>query len=199
MNTTKKNLCIVLTLAMALFAPLAAFAAPRGEEAQKFFERRLIRVWFEGMALDDLVLGARGKLTFLYVDARMGSAIQRLGTSSGNEMPPETAKHLLSYTGNYGRRKGHTLFAVSVEAFKHWSFDPAELTVAGYQLTDEDLVTGVIGDRRYEISPGLNELPADYTGMFSFYVPTDRLKPGTEIEIGYGEYTTTWTVPTKNE
>ena len=202
MNLTKKtgrNLRIVLALAMALLLPVAAAAAPKNAEAQKFFERRLIQTWVEGMAIDELVLGARGKLTFLYVDARMGAAIQKLGTSAGDGMPAETAKYLLNYTGNYGRKKGWTLFTVSVEAFKHWSFETAELSVAGYRPTDDDLVTGVVGDRRYEISPGVNELPADYAGMLSFYVPTDRLKPGTEIEVGYGEYTTTWKVPGKNE
>jgi hypothetical protein len=197
--TKKKTLCLILTLAIALLVPVSAFAAPTSAAAQKFFERRLIRVWYEGLVMDELVLGARGKLTFLYVDARMGSAIQKLNTPTENAMPPDVAKHLLSYTGNYGRRKGHTLFAVSVEAFKHWSFNPTELTVGGYRVTDEDLVTGVVGDRRYEISPGVNELAADYTGMFSFYVPNEHLKAGTGIEIAYGEYPTVWTVPTKNE
>ncbi|MDL2264373.1 hypothetical protein LJC31_06940 [Synergistaceae bacterium OttesenSCG-928-I11] len=199
MNATKKKFCIILLLALALLVPLAAAAAPKNAEAQKFFERRLIRVWFEGMAIDELVLGARGKITLLYVDAKMGAAIQKLGSSASDEMPADTARHLLSYTGNYGKKKGHTLFTASVEAFKHWSFDPAELTVGGYRPTDGDLVTGVIGDRRYEISPGINELPSGYAGMFSFYVPNDHLKAGTEIEVGYGEHTTTWKVPSKNE
>jgi hypothetical protein len=202
-NSTKKILRIAMTLALTaiLLAPLAAVAATsNSEEAQKFFERRLVSSWVEGMVMDELVIGARARLTFLYVDAKMGAAIQRLGSSASDSMPAaDTAKHLLSYTGAYGRRKGHILFAVSVEAFKHWSFDTADLTVGGYSPTKDDMITGVAGGPPYEISPGLNELPSGYTGMFSFYVPAAHLKPGTDIEIGYGEYVTTWTVPAKNE
>jgi hypothetical protein len=203
-NSTKEIRRIAMTLALAaiLLAPLAtlAAAASRNEEAQKLFERRIISSWVEGMAMDELVIGARARLTFLYVDAKMGAAIQRLGSSASNSVPAaDTVKQLLPYTGGYGRRKGHILFTVSVEAIKHWSFDTADLTVGGYRPAKDDMITGIAGGPRYEISPGLNELPSGYNGMFSFYVPAAHLKPGTDIEIGYGEYVTTWTVPAKNE
>lgn len=189
----------MLAFALVIQCALPAYAASKSD-VQKFLDRRLSVCWVEGLVLDDLVMGARGKMTFLYVDSRMGSAIQKQGTSGTRDgMPDDMAKHIYAYTGKFGDRKGSVMFAMSIEAYKPWDFDTSMISVAGYSPAKEDIITAVTGDTTYEIEPGVNVLPSGYSGMLSFYVPASMIKPGQEVNVGYGEYSTAWKVPGKNE
>lgn len=195
-------MCRSILRAMSLALLLCVFAScayALDARAQKYYERRLCSFHVEGMALDDIAIGARGKLTLLYVDKKLGAAIQKMGTSSGGAMADERARFLLNYTGRYAERKGQTLFTVMVESFKNWDYDTHELVIAGHAPEKGDLVTGVLGKPEYELRPGVTPLPGDYWGLYSVFVPSDLLAPGSEIEISYGEWSTTWTVPKKDE
>lgn len=191
-------LLLAALLAAALF-PVSAEAA-RKDDIQKTADRRTIFCWVEGAVFEDLVMNARGRLSFLYVDSRMGGALQKLRTSGSREdAPAEFSEMLLAYTGQYAARKGQILFAVQIVASKPWTFDTSLIHVGGFTPAPDDFVTAVRQNPEAELRHGITELPSGYEGILSFYVPASQLKPGTEIEIGYGEDKTAWRVPAKNE
>lgn len=192
----------VILFCAALFALLAASGAPAMELSsaeRAFLDRRTAVCYIGGMALDDIVIGASGKLTFIYVDRRLGAAIQDRGAPRDGTLPDVMSQHLMHYTSAYSSKKGRVLIAVAAESFKNWTLDTSQLRIGGYAPTAEDFTRGATGDRRYEITYGENLLAPGYSGMFSLFVPTDALKPGTEVEIGIGDDVVTWKVPTKNE
>lgn len=197
MNLYKK-ITFVLS-AIALMCAAACASAELSKVEREFLDRRRAICYFEGMDLGEIVVGARGCMTFLYIDKRMGEALQARGTPADGSLPDMMSNHLLKYAGSYARRKGYVMFVVAVEAFKNWEIETSQIRVGGYSPKDEDFVTGVLGDPRYEISPGSNLLPPSYKGMFSFYVPASEVEPGSSVELGLGEYTTSWRVPGKNE
>lgn len=197
MNIKAARYTALAVLALLIGAFSASAELTKAE--REFLERRIAVCYFEGMDLGELVVGARGCLTFLYVDERMGSALQSRGAPSDGSLPNAMAQHLLRYSGGYARRKGYIMFVVAVEAFKNWELDTADLHVGGYAPADGDFVTGALGDPRYEVSPGKNLLPPKYSGLFSFYAPASAFAPGSTVELGLGDHSVSWQVPAKNK
>lgn len=189
----KRSVWAALTFVLVMAFASLALAAEK--DIDEFLSTRMKNVYVEGMALDDLVIGARAKLSFLYVDRKTDMAAQYISSQLDGPMSPEIARRIADYTGRYEAKKGMAYFTVGVETFKGWSFDTAEITIAGWHPSKDDILTGLFGTPSAEIRPGTNEIAPDYVGMFAVYVPKDRVKPGAEIEIGYGEHTARWTVP----
>ena len=197
---------ICLLLACAIFTLLSApgiacrAEAARQEDFLSLLERRTVNCWPEGAVFDDLVIGARGKLTFFYVDGKLGNALQRMRTSGHEGMPDDRMPRMLTeYAGKFVAKKGHILFVLFIEGYKPWTFDTRMVRVGDYRLAAEDIVRGMLANPDAELQPGENELPGDYMGIVSFYVETGLLKPGSEIAIGYGEDVSSWKVPSRNE
>lgn len=175
----------------------ACAAAAIGEDP--IFTRRLTQIFCEGMDLGGMVVGARGKVTVVYVDAKLADLFRR-GASAGDDgVPDERMKLIAGYTGQYAQRKGMSLFLAAVESFKTWTFDTADVTVAGYAPAKDDILHGLSGVPKSEIAPGKNELPSGWIGIYGFYVPTSSLKPGTEVVISAAGYEKSWKVPSKKE
>ena len=199
----KRGILLLLLAVFALFAPLPATRqaeAAKREDLAALLERRSINCWPEGTVFEDMVIGARGKLTFFYVDSKLGNALQRLRTSGNEGMPHDRMPAILTqFSGKFTARKDRTLFVVYIEGYKPWTFDTRKIRAGDETLADEDIVTGILANPEAELQPGENELPSDYLGAMSFYVKNEILEPGKEISIGYGEDVSTWKVPGKNE
>lgn len=199
----KATLPLLLLAVFALFAPLLATGraeAAKREDLVAILERRSINCWPEGVVFEDLVIGARGKLTFFYIDSKLGNALQRLKTSGNEGMPDDRMPQILTqFSGKFMTQKDTTLFVVYIEGYKPWVFDTRKILVDGEALADEAVVTGILANPEAELLPGENELPSDYMGAMSFIVKNEILKPGREIAIGYGEDVTNWKVPGRNE
>jgi hypothetical protein len=183
---------------MALFLILFSFASAGTAgtaDFQKLTDARSVTCWVEGQLIDDIVLNARGRLGFIYVDSELGGLMTSL-----QQNPIEGPREWLRMFGrDYASRSGRAMFALEVSASKPWTFDTSKLSVAGYSLEDGDVKTGVLSDPRREIPPGVSELPSGYVGHMSIFVPASLLKSGEEIEISYGEDAVKWKVPRRNK
>lgn len=184
-------------LCLAAATHRADAAAPgRRLDVGKLVEAHTITCWHDGEMLDDLVLNARGKLTFLYIDAKLALAIQKSQTAGPEESPIDTVPpQLLQYSGMHGKRKGQAFFALLVDAWKPWTFDTGQITVGGYRLSEKDVYVDRGRGPQEGIVPGTNELGSDFVDYIGLYVPREHVKPGTTIQIGYGRDTVEWIVP----
>ena len=199
-----KTTSLLLLLAIiALFAPLLTMSpadAAKREDLVTLLKRRSINCWPEGAVFEDLVIGARGKLTFFYIDSKLGNALQQMKTAGNEDMQHDRMPLILTQlSGKFMAQKGSTLFVLYIEGYKPWTFDTRKIHISGEALADEDIVTGIFANPEAELQPGENELTSDYMGAMSFSISNELLKPGSEITVGYGEDVTTWKVPGKNE
>ncbi|MBC7322074.1 MAG: hypothetical protein H5T90_03035 [Acetomicrobium sp.] len=92
-------------------------------------------IFLEGEMLGDLILGARARLDFLYID----DVLVKASISSG-----KTPDWLKWHLGHFGspETEGKELFVLRYEVYKPWDFDPFKITVNGVCLTKEDILTG---------------------------------------------------------
>lgn len=179
----KKFLFAAFAALCVLFAS-AAFARerePGDVKASELLDSRQTSVWVEGERLGDMVIGARGALQIIYVDKKLANALTLDFSIS------DWAKQMAQYYGSDGTR-GKALFIAHVETYKPWTFDPAQLFVGGYRVTEDDVLSP-------SMTNPFGELGSDQMGYFAFVVPAKELKKGKEIPIGYGDDSALWTVP----
>jgi len=197
-------------LFLALFALAAAahlVASPKPAEAasprkdiESLYPARSAVCWYDADILDDLALNARGKITFIYVDAKLGRALGRLREEQRKSgATTDIPQNVFAYAAKYNTRKHQALFAARVQAPKLWEFDSSKLSVGGYSPNEKDIITGGSSNPSIELKSGVRELQKGYNGFIGFFVPDTALTPGTEIQLGYDGYMVDWKVPAKNE
>ncbi len=172
-----------LSALCVLFAS-AAFARerePGDVNASELLDARQTSVWVEGERFGEMVIGARGVLQIIYVDKKLAEALTLDFSIS------DWAKQMAQYYGSDAAR-GKALFIAHVETYKPWSFNPAQLFVGGYHVTEGDVLSP-------SMTNPFGELGSDQTGYFAFVVPAKELKKGKEIPIGYGDDSALWKVP----
>ena len=154
--------------------------------------------YFDGDKLDDMVINARGKLTFLYVDSKLADNLKRQrkaeydrGAFSG--IPSE----IFAYATK--SKKGHVLFITRMQALKGWTFDSSMLSAGGYSPAKEDIITGVSDNPALELRYGERGLAKGYDGYIGFFVPVENVKPGEIVSLGYAEDRVDWQAPDKNQ
>lgn len=149
--------------------------AHSGETVQSLVAERSATIWQEGQILDDLILGARAKWTFVLVDGKLS---ERAWKDS------ETPSWIRDGSGAYGtdltRKK--TLFIVRVETKKTLRLEPSMIVIGDHALTVEDIVT----NKAYV---PIGEVPPGVTASFAVAVPSAAVK-GKKIPIAVGEYST---------
>ena len=199
MNVIKGGVRLAMVLAAALLicANQAEAASPM-KDIEKLTPPRTIVCYFDGDKLEELVINARGRLTFLFADSKLADALKRQrkaeydrGGSSG--IPSQVFAYATQ------SKKKHALFIVRVQALKKWNFDPSMFSVGGYFPVKEDIITGVSDNPAYELRFGERELYKDYNGFIGFFVPAENVKPGETISLGYAEDRVDWQVPDKNQ
>ncbi len=169
--------CVVVCLLLLLVTEAIA----RALSMEELVEERSANVWVEGKELGGMIIGARGQMTFVYVDNVLSRA------SGGESEAPDWlkwhAQHFLSEAA-----KGKRLFICRYRALIPWTFDPEKIFVGNHALQWKDILT------RKDFFPH-GEMPSDTTGVFAFVVPPEEIVPGKEIRLGYGEYATTLRIP----
>lgn len=189
---------IAALLFLACLASSPAFGGNTQDEIERLSEPRTAVCWFEGDMIGDIVVNARGRITFLYMDSKLSAALSRRRERDTGAVPSSRVpSYLTSYAHKYGSKKKHVLFVASVKALKNWDFDTEKLSAAGYSPAKDDILTGVTGSTLMELRPGVSALGKNYEGYVGFFIPADRLKPGTEIKIGYDADLIDWKVPAK--
>lgn len=157
----------------------------RAEAAQNDFksllDERQIDCWVEGEIFGDIILGSRGTIQFIYLDAKLSKAI------SAEQALAPWVDDLNQYFGSSETRK-KVLFIANLEANKPWTVEEEKISVDGYHLTKKDVVSSSWKNPFGTIDAGTN-------WHFAFAVPQDRVRPGTEIMVGYGEDLVKWKVP----
>jgi hypothetical protein len=158
-----------------------------GNAAEKPLEEliadRSARLYLEGQVLGDMVLGARARLDFIYIDRTLADAARE------SEAVPQWLEWNTSY---FGSRKsgGGELFLLVFETFKPWTFEPGMICVNGKPIGTDDIVT-----RSAYVPHG--DLPSDYTGRFAFTVASEFVGPGKKIVFSCQDDNVTWVVPEK--
>jgi hypothetical protein len=171
---------VVLVLALLLFILVLAGTARAGD-FQSLLDSRSARLWLEGEKLGGMVIGARARLDFIYIDKRMASAI------SGEPQVPDWLAWHAQHFGS-PETKGKALFVLRFETRKPWDFRVEDLAVGAYHPGEKDLLT------RSEFVPD-GPLPGGTTGTLAFVVPRKALGKGKSLSVGYGEDRVAFPVP----
>lgn len=177
----KRSALRVLLLAVLGVFALSCAGVAAGQTPDDLLERRNARLYVEGQVLGDMVLGARARLDFIYVDRALAEAVKD-GTGA-----PEWLRWNVGYYGSEKVGKD-ALFLLDLETFKPWTFEPEMISVNGRPLERNDILT------RPEYFPE-GDLPSGFRGNFAFKVPMDLVEPGREIAFSCGEYSKAWRVP----
>jgi hypothetical protein len=195
---TLKFLLFTAVLALLTVSFMKPAQGALSKDLEKLLPPRTAVCWYDADRLEDLILNCRGKLTFIFIDNRLGSALQRqkdLESQTGPESDIQPA--IYSYARKHGKRK-HILILARVESYKFWTFDTEKISVGGYTPKEGDIITGVASNPSSELHFGTTELAGKYDGFIGFYVPDQYVKPGAEIKIGYESDLVDWQVPDKN-
>jgi hypothetical protein len=171
------NVCLVVCMVLV---PVRECVA-RALSVEELVEERSANVWVEGQDLGGMIVGARGQMTFVYVDNVLSRA------SGGESEAPEWLKwHVQHFLSD--AVKGKILFICRYRALIPWTFDPEQIFVGNYAVQWKDILT------RKDFFPH-GEISSDTAGVFAFVVPSEEIVPGKEIRLGYGEYATKLRIP----
>jgi len=200
MNVFPKKFRITVILAAAalfILAPRATAASPL-QEIERLAPPRMAVCFFDGDSVADIVVNARGKLTFTYVDGKLAQALsrQRKAEYNGGERSGIPSQ-IFAYATKSKRK--HALFIARVQALKGWTFDSSMLSVGGYTPVKGDIITGVAENPSLELRFGERDLAKGYNGFIGFFVPIENAKPGETIKLGYATDFIEWQVPDKNQ
>lgn len=170
---------------LILFAIVAcpvSFRADAGpKDLNSLLDERQTDCWVEGELFGDLVLGSRGTIQFIYLDEKLSKAI-----SEEQGLAP-WVDDLNQYYGSPETRK-KVLFIANLEANKPWTVEEEKISVGGYHLTKKDVISS-------SWKNPFGTVDAGTSWQFAFVVPQDKVKPGTDIMLGYGEDLIKWKVP----
>ena len=170
-------------LGVLMFFVLTVACAADGKNLDDLVSQRTARLYLEGQVLGDMILGARARLDFIYVDRPLFEAVKR------NPEAPEWLQWNVNYLGSEKVGKD-ALFILSFETFKPWTFKPDMISVNGRPVTEDDIVT------KKDYVP-VGDLPSGYKGTLAFAVSGEYIKPGGKIIFSCQGESVTWTVPVK--
>ncbi|MDY9920770.1 MAG: hypothetical protein U2P59_02980 [Synergistota bacterium] len=173
-------LMILLTFTI-IACPVSFRAEADQNDLNSLLDERQIDCWVEGELLGDLILGSRGTIQFIYLDSKLSKAI------STEQGLASWVDDLNQYYGSPETRK-KALFIVNLEANKPWTVEEEKISVGGYHLTKKDVISS-------SWKNPFGTVDAGTSWQFAFVVPKDKVKPGAEIMVGYGDDLIKWKVP----
>lgn len=191
MENNRKLIIVCLLCILASF-----FSVTEGQakelDSNALVEERTALCYVEGAVFDDLILGSKGVIQFVYLDSKLSKALSK---AHSNITEAKTPRYPFPrwieegglYFGKEGT-KGSVIFIAELEAFKPWEVEPFEVFVGSYHLTKNDILSS-------SMTNPFGDIPSGTVGHFVFAVPASEVRPGTEINIGYGEYSVKWRVP----
>lgn len=173
---------LMLLLSFAIIGCQVSFRADAStNDLNSLLDERQTDCWVEGELFGDLVLGSRGTIQFIYLDAKLSKAI-----SAEQGLAP-WVDDLNQYYGSPETRK-KALFIANLEANKPWTVEEQKISIGGYHLTKKDVISS-------SWKNPFGTVDAGTSWQFAFVVPQDKVKPGTEIMVGYGDDLIKWKVP----
>jgi hypothetical protein len=188
---TRKNFYRVisfLALISALFFVAGNLRAAEARSSRAWTEllsERTATLWIEGELLgDSIILNARGELNVTWLENRLANI---LNTDDNVE---EWVVNSLSYYFSNRREtraktRGRDILVLNYRAVKRWNFDPTNLTVNGYAITRDDILT-------LDIYWESELLPGDI-GTVAVAVPS--LRPGQTVELRFEDARATLEIP----
>jgi len=179
-----KATIIFLVMVLTIVFPIAEAAAikmPISEKMKKLIDERQVDCWVEGEVFGDMILGARGLINFIYIDAKLSKAI------SEEHSLDSWVDDLNQYFGS-PQTVGKALFIAQIEANKPWDFKVEEIRIGDYHLDKNDIISPSWKNPTESLDPGKK-------WQFAFVVPISEMKYGKEIPVGYGNYLIKWRVP----
>ncbi|HDQ92793.1 MAG TPA: hypothetical protein ENN89_01590, partial [Synergistetes bacterium] len=105
-----------------------------GADLQGLLEERTVTLYPEGQLLGNMVIGARGKMQFIYVDGTLAKAVRE------DHSVPEWLSWHAKHWGT-DPVKGKTLFILKYEAYKPWDFQMTDVSVGGRAVEAGDILT----------------------------------------------------------
>ncbi len=173
----KKLFFLMITILLSVF--IAMITSGAGELCADEFEdlviKRITTMYIEGQKFEDLVLGARARFDFLYID----DLLVKASITSGKT--PDWLKWHLGHLGS-PQTRGKELFVLRYETYKPFEFDPFKIVVNGVYLTEKEVLTKLT-----RIPTG--SLPSGAVGDLAFAVPRSSdgvyniIYEGNEIRI----------------
>ena len=188
---TRGNFYRVVSFLALLSALLFVTGSQRAAEARnsrtwaELLLERTTTLWIEGQLLgDNIILNARGELNITWLESELSRIL-----STDNNVEEWVLHGLGHYFSNRrdtrARMRGREVLVLSYRAIKRWHFDPTRLTVNGYAVTPDDILTG---STRWEG----DLIPGDY-GTIAVAVPA--LRPGQTVELRFEDAKATFEVP----
>ena len=171
---------------MAIVILVMTASCAFGADVQKLLEERTVILYPEGQLLGNMMIGARGRLQFIYVDRALAKAV------GDDQSSPDWLKWNTRHWGT-DAAKGKTLFIIRYEANKPWDFNAADLAIGGKNIEPGDILT-----RNAYINEG--DLPTGTVGIIAVSVPSEFAAPGKTTVLAYMAYGGTsqeWKVPKK--
>jgi len=188
---TRKNFYRAV-LFLALFSALIFISGNlRAAEARnsrawaELLSERTVTLWIEGQLFgDNIILNARGELNVTWLESGLTNILNT------DNIVEEWVKNNLSHyfssrRETRARMRGRDVLVLNYRARKRWNFDPTNLTVNGYSVTPNDILT-------MDIHWESELLPGD-TGMVAVAVPS--LRPGQTVELRFEDAEATLVIP----
>lgn len=154
MRRVRKVIIVFLLGSIILFSGSTLCSA--ATELEKLLDERSCHMWIEGQVLGDMIIGARAQIMAVLVDSELVDSIKE---------DPSAPEWLSWHCNHFGSApSGEVLIIIRYKTLKYWEFEPSDITINGYIVKDDDIIT-----RKDYIVRGT--IPPDTEGTFAMYVP----------------------------
>ncbi|MDO4987406.1 MAG: hypothetical protein Q4E17_00025 [Synergistes sp.] len=179
----KKIILLMLSFALLLSAAAVSFADDeynsQGQSVSELIKQRQVGFWIEGTQFGDMILGARAKMQVIYMDKDLSTSIAR------DKFVPEWLTDMAQYWRYSTLKK--KVFVAYLETNKPMNFDYTKLSVGGYLLQKDDILSPSMTNPFGDVASGEK-------ASFAFTVPASVLKSKKEIKISYGDDFVIWKI-----
>jgi len=188
MEHRKKFYRFALFLALfsvLLFATESHRAEARYSRAwREILAERTTTLWIEGEVFGDLVLNARGELNITWLERGLSTVLSN--DNNVEEWVLNGINHYFSSRRDTrARMRNRDVLVLNYRARKRWTFDPTNLTVNGYAITPDDILTR---DIHWE-----SNLAPGEAGTLEVSIPA--LRPGQTVTLQFEDAEATFEVP----
>jgi len=182
----RKIFALLIVFAAVCVASQCAFAGGGetmfSEGYENLVPARMTQCYVEGEKLGDLLLNSRGVIDFIYLDEALSNAV-----TQSRGVPEWFSNCNVYYEANGGQ--GKAVFVIKLVAYKPWQIDIKQFSIGGYHLSEKDALTSSLNN------PFGKDARDEDDWVFVLAVPKQYVKPGSEIQLGYGKYLANWKVP----
>jgi hypothetical protein len=177
----------VLLSCLLLSVLSRAAGAHSSREWRERLDARTATLWIEGQDIGGVVLNSRAELSVTWVERGLFRHLEQ-DRDADEWLMEGLSYYFSSRDKTRAKLKGRDVFVLNYRAIKRWDFDPANLVIDGYAVTEDDILTRKEYWESGELSPGV-------AGTVAVCAPS--LKPGRTVELRYGDARATLAAPRK--